>query len=240
MKNNWKKAVSDKTIELLLAWTERKTCGGKRSSTPRIEKRYLFKLQRDKNNRLIVRSEILEGHTQGISRSRSNNQHWDKIDEFGMAFLDLTEQEQLVIMANIDPYDELQTKEKWREFLSEAKIYRQQYFEILLTNAMFRLQRLCEKRGLVNKMAIKNELWGWPAIKRYIGISIPTLIEMSKDGTIPITLIGRQPYTTEDILDKWKIERITKVPYGLAQKELKKRSKMRREKRKKYRYRSDE
>jgi len=213
MINYWPTKVSQKTIRLLNLWIEKRTCLGHRPPyVPQERKNHVFHVRCDEETgRSIIEIEILEGVC-GIPGTLPPR--WNDVEEFGMAFLDLGKEEQLVILAAEDPFEEFEKPGAWTQFLKDSRIYRQSLFEQQLEEAMVKLQHLCERRDLVKVMGRRGkELYGWKAIAAYLRRSLPVTLKMARNLGAPVTLIGGKPYTTEERLSEWFDEMVRRKPY---------------------------
>jgi hypothetical protein len=203
--NRWPDKVSDKAISLLNRWIE--YYAGNICNSPFVPteaKRYLFKKSIDVEGKCIFRVEILEG----IDNSRSTApREVSKMIEFGFAFRSLSDMDQLIILAQADPFDELNTKESWSKFLIDYKIGNNGDFNRLLIMALVDLQTILEKKKLVEIMT--RDLRGWRRIADYLNVSVPTAKKYTRELGLPISMLGGSVFSSEEKIDVWK-ERVFK------------------------------
>lgn len=196
--NRWKDKVSDKLLNLLEKWTERRICLIHGAYLPTEGTRYIFKRFYNKLDQLCFRTEVIEG----IDDSRSTApRKFTQVDEFGYAFRDLSDYDQIIILSYVDPLRELDDKDSWSSFLKCLNISNNGAYERILTEAMTKLQYICEEKGLVDKM--EGELRGWKAIATFLKRSIPTVRRYAEEYDMPVSLIGGDVVIMKDDLYDW-------------------------------------
>ena len=201
--NSWPDRVCHKTLRLLHRWLEWRVLRGfKASFIQGVEQRQVYHKEYNKNGQAIYRIEVREGRCEGRG-SGFVEKAWTGLDEFNMTFLDLSVQDQTVILAAADPLDRFKSRDDWRRFLRKAGIWKQILFDDLLKDAMTKLQILLEQKGLVRIMPLEGELRGWGAIGDYLGVSEPKAQRLAEKEELPVWLLGRTPVSTKEKLDKW-------------------------------------
>lgn len=209
--NRWRDFVSEKTLTLLSEWVEYYICNRSHGARlPTEGQRYLLVKSYNKLGQAIFNLKVLEG----LDFSRSTlPKEFNRLDEFTMTFRQLEAMEQLVIIAYIDPFEELREKDQWERFLNQSLIRSNAQYDRLLSQAVIKLQKLCEKKGLVNTM--KHEIRTWEKIAKRLSVSVFTARKIAKDpkARMPVTMVGGTPVTTEEYISKWLDDLIEKRPY---------------------------
>ena len=216
MDNLWPGRVSDKTVRLFNRWMENFMNQGLRSTfIPNEEERSVWSFFTDRNGKRMINIDVLRGYV-GISDTSHREKHWTDVDELGVIFHEeLPLEDQVVILASEDPHHELDEREKWNWFLRRAKIGTQRNFDVVLERAVTLLQQLLAKRGIVKEMKGEHELHGWKAIAKKIRRGVSTTIAIAKnpEERMPVTILGSQPFSTEERLDEWLAKKFTEKPY---------------------------
>ena len=169
--NKWPDKIDQNVIDLLTKYLERRSCNCRSgSSLPQEATRYVYHTFRNKLGEQCFRVETVTGVAEG--RSTSPKFH-TRVDEFGYAFRSLTDKQQILILGYADPFDELNDKDEFRQFLTEIGIGKEQEYWKLLEEAFVVLQKKLEKRGLAN--TVDDILNGWTQISDYLQMSLPTV-----------------------------------------------------------------
>lgn len=215
MENLWPSRVSHKTIRLLNRWVERHCTQGLRS-TYRIhdEERHVVEKFRDQFGYEKLQTYILRGFV-GIDKGKGYTERpWTDLDEFGAVFnAELPEVDRMVILAAEDPCGELEDARSWKQFLRISGIKKRKTFEEMLTRAMALLQQILERRGIVPTISDEVELHGWKAIGDELGVTEQTVAQWARDPDmrLPISVLGKRPYTTKRRIDEWKRNRLEEM-----------------------------
>ena len=186
-------------IDLLTKYLEKRSgCGLKSgSSLPKEATRYVYHTFRNKLGEQCFRVETITGVEEG--RSTQVKFH-TRVDEFGYAFRTLTDKQQLLILCYADPFDELNDKDEFRQFLTEIGIGKEQEYWKLLEEAFVVLQKKLEKRGLAQEM--DDILSGWLQISDYLQMSLPTVKKLAKEGKLYISRLGGRVISSKSMLEK--------------------------------------
>ncbi len=209
--------IAPQTLSMLNKWIEqrlRQMIHG--AFLPQEATRYVFLKSYNRHGIAMYNVQIFEGLD--YIRSTAPREYND-VDEFGFAFYSLSEHERIVILSWVDPFQELESREEWRDYLRECGIGNN--CDNRLVDAMLNLQEYCEKRGVVKAMA-QDGLRTWPEIAEYLRVSVPTAVKMAKSLKLPITIISGTIYTTKAKLDEFFDKHIDSNPYYLQKKKKKK------------------
>src|SRR5574343_473732 len=197
--NKWPDKIDQNVIDLLTKYLEKRSGCGLRSgsSLPQEATRYVYHTFRNKLGEQCFRMETVTGVAEG--RSTSPKFH-TRVDEFGYAFRSLTDKQQLLILGYADPFDELNDKDEFRQFLTEIGIGKEQEYWKLLEEAFVVLQKKLEKRGLAQDMT--DILTGWDQVAGYLQLSLPTVKKLAKEGKIYISRLGGRIISSKSMLEK--------------------------------------
>jgi len=219
MINEWRGRVSGKTVRLFNRWVEKVACQGYHShSIPETGQKFIFVRKRVRG-KLVFDIEILSGISPP-SGGTPRPKEWTDVDEFGITFLDLSKKNQKIILGAEDPYKELEGRGKWREFIRSLGFRSQKDYESALRKAMVRLQHMLEKKDLVPVMRGERELHGWQEIADFLQRGILVTRMLATEYGLPVALLGKTPYSTEEKLRVWMEELVENHP--IWKEELKK------------------
>ena len=112
----------------------------------------------------------------------------------------MTDKQQILILGYADPFDELNDKDEFRQFLTEIGIGKEQEYWKLLEEAFVVLQKKLEKRGLAN--TVDDILNGWTQISDYLQMSLPTVKKLAKEGRLYISRLGGRVISSKSMLQK--------------------------------------
>jgi hypothetical protein len=189
--NNWSGIVDEKLITLLERWIERRLVrmNAKHAFLPKEGSRCIFKKRYNSLGQAIFDIEIKEG----LEYGRSTAPHQlDDVDEFGHLFITkMTNLEQTIIIANVDPLDEFIDKNYWKYFLKDLGFGKAIHYEKVLMEAMYKMQLLAAEIGLVKNMKESNQglVEGWENIAEEIGVSIPTAVKWAEDNELHLPVV---------------------------------------------------
>lgn len=200
--------IQEKTISLLNKWLESHLRSMMKSAfLPKESQRFVFELGHSKTGKATYHVHILEGLE--FIRSTAPRIFTDA-DELGFTFRDLSEEDQLLILAYFDPFMEFQDEQDWKTFLIQHGI-RKKHKEYSI-EALLRLQDLLQIKGII-KMAEGETLRGWSQIADYLDMSVPSAMKLAREKKLPCSIVGGTIVTTKARLDAWLEAQIDAHPY---------------------------
>jgi len=212
--NRWPDKVSDDVFILLEKWIETYSKSDIKSPYLPLESyRFVFTPFRNRKEQYCYRIDIMQGAE--LLCPPTGIRDFVKLKDLTLAFRALPVLYQQLIISYADPFQLLNDKVVFDEFLKDLNVKKREYLK-LLEHAFVTFQGKLADRGLIRRVQ-SGEIRKWVNIAARIGKSIPTAIKLAgnKDHPLPVYVDGNIVYTYENLIKKWEKEEMQYSTYEM-------------------------